>query len=169
MSAPVPGPRITPFLWFTREAEEAAAFYAAIFPNSRITDVARYEGEAASEGGPQTGDVLTVAFELDGVPFVALNGGPAFRFTEAISFLVSCVDQAEVDHYWERLGEGGDPSAQQCGWLKDRFGVSWQVVPTRLAELMSDPDPARAARVTVALLAMKKLDIAELERAAAEG
>ncbi|MCU0479535.1 MAG: VOC family protein, partial [Chloroflexi bacterium] len=104
-----------------------------------------------------------------GVPFVALNGGPAFRFTEAISFLVSCVDQAEVDHYWERLGDGGDPSAQQCGWLKDRFGVSWQVMPTRLAELMSDPDPARAARVTAALLAMKKLDIAELERAAAEG
>ena len=166
MSAPGPGPRITPFLWFTREAEEAAAFYTAIFPNSRITDVARYQGEAAPEGGPQTGDVLTVAFELDGVPFVALNGGPAFRFTEAISFLVSCVDQAEVDHYWERLGEGGDPSAQQCGWLKDRFGVSWQVIPTRLYELLGDPDQERARRAMAAMLAMQKLVIAELERAA---
>jgi predicted 3-demethylubiquinone-9 3-methyltransferase (glyoxalase superfamily) len=169
MPVPAPRPRITPFLWFPREAEEAAAFYTAIFRNSRITDVARYQGEVAPEGGPRTGDVLTVAFELDGVPFVALNGGPAFRFTEAISFLVSCADQAEVDHYWDRLGEGGDPSAQQCGWLKDRYGVSWQVVPARLAELMSDPDPARAARVTAALLAMKKLDIAELERAAVDG
>jgi len=163
-----PGPRITPFLWFAGEAEQAAAHYASIFPNSRIVSVTRF-GDAGPEGGPPPGSAMTVAFELDGQPFVALNGGPAFRFTEAISFLVSCADQAEVDHYWERLGEGGDPSAQQCGWLKDRYGVSWQVVPARLAELMSAPDPAAAARVTAALLAMKKLDIAELERAAVDG
>jgi predicted 3-demethylubiquinone-9 3-methyltransferase (glyoxalase superfamily) len=160
-----PGPRITPFLWFAHEAEEAAAHYVSVFPGSRITGTTRYRGEPGPEGVPRPGDVLTVAFELDGQPFVALNGGPAFRFTEAISFMVSCADQAEVDHYWARLGEGGDPAAQQCGWLKDRYGVSWQVVPARLAELMADPDPERAARTTTALLTMKKLDIAELERA----
>jgi predicted 3-demethylubiquinone-9 3-methyltransferase (glyoxalase superfamily) len=158
-------PRITPFLWFAREAEEAAAHYVSIFPNSRIAEMTRYRGAPGLAGGPQPGDVLTVAFELDGQPFVALNGGPAFPFTEAISFMVACADQAEVDHYWERLGEGGDPAARQCGWLKDRYGVSWQVVPARLAELLAGPDPEAAARTTAALLAMKKLDIAELERA----
>jgi predicted 3-demethylubiquinone-9 3-methyltransferase (glyoxalase superfamily) len=160
------GPRITPYLWFAHQAEEAAAHYTSIFPRSRIVDVTRYMGEAAPAGGPRRGDVLTVAFELDGQPFVALNGGLAFQFTEAVSFMVACADQAEVDHYWERLGEGGDPAAQQCGWLKDRYGVSWQVVPARLHELLADPDPARAGRATAALLTMKKLDIAELERAA---
>jgi len=110
-----PGPRITPFLWFAHEAEEAAAHYVSVFPGSRITGTTRHRGEPGPEGVPRPGDVLTVAFELDGQPFVALNGGPAFRFTEAISFMVSCADQAEVDHYWARLGEGGDPAAQQCG------------------------------------------------------
>jgi predicted 3-demethylubiquinone-9 3-methyltransferase (glyoxalase superfamily) len=162
-----PGPRITPFLWFDREAEEAAAHYTSIFPGSRIVDTTRYRGDAGQPAaGPQPGDVLTVSFELDGQPFVALNGGPAFQFTEAVSFMVACADQAEVDHFWERLGAGGDPAAQQCGWLKDRFGVSWQVVPARLHELLADPNPERAARVTAAMLAMKKLDITELERAA---
>lgn len=160
-----PGPRITAFLWFASEAEEAAAHYVSIFPSSRITGTTRYQGEPGPEGRPRPGDVLTVAFELDGQPFVALNGGLAFQFTEAISFMVACADQAEVDHYWERLSDGGDPAAQQCGWLKDRYGVSWQVVPTRLQELLADPDAGAAARTTAALLAMKKLDIAELERA----
>ncbi len=158
--------RITPCLWFADEAEEAAALYTSTFPNSRITSISRYgeEGQEIHRRAP--GSVMTVAFELDGQPFTALNGGPAFRFTEAISFVVACADQADVDHYWDRLGEGGDPAAQQCGWLKDRFGVSWQVVPTRLYELLGDPDPERARRATAAMLAMKKLDIAELEQAA---
>lgn len=162
-----PAARITPCLWFAGEAEEAAAWYASIFPSSRITSTDRFQGDPGPEGGPQPGDVLTVAFELAGQPFVALNGGHGFQFSEAVSFMIACADQAEVDHYWDRLGAGGDPNAQQCGWLKDRFGVSWQVIPTRLYELLADPDPERARRTTAALLAMKKLDIAELERAAA--
>jgi predicted 3-demethylubiquinone-9 3-methyltransferase (glyoxalase superfamily) len=159
--------RITPCLWFADEAEEAAALYTSIFPNSRITDVSHYGEEGQEIHGRAPGSVMTVAFELDGQRFTALNGGPLFRFNESISFEVACADQAEVDHYWDRLGEDGDPAAQQCGWLKDRFGVSWQVVPTRLYELLADPNPERARRATAALLAMKKLDIAELERAAA--
>lgn len=159
-------PRITPCLWFADEAAEAAVLYTSIFPNSTITAVSHYGEEGHEIHGRAPGSVMRVAFELDGQPFTALNGGPAFRFTEAISFQVACVDQAEVDHYWDRLGEGGDLAAQQCGWLKDRFGVSWQVVPTRLYELLADPDPERARRATAAMLAMKKLDIAELERAA---
>lgn len=166
MPAPTPtNPRITPCLWFADEAEDAAALYTSIFPSSRITSVSRY-GEAGQEiHGRAPGSVMTVSFELDGQPFVALNGGPVFRFSEAISLQVACGSQAEVDHYWERLGESGDPSAQQCGWLKDRFGVSWQIIPTVLHELLADPDPERARRTTEAMLAMTKLNIAALRRA----
>jgi predicted 3-demethylubiquinone-9 3-methyltransferase (glyoxalase superfamily) len=157
--------RITPCLWFDDQAEQAAAFYTSVFPDSRITAVSRY-GKAGFEiHGRPPGSVLTVAFELDGQPFTALNGGPAFKFNEAISLQVSCDTQQEIDHYWERLSAGGDERAQQCGWLKDRFGVSWQVVPAALPEMMTDPDPARSERVMVALLQMKKLDLEQLRRA----
>jgi len=152
---------ITPCLWFDGNADEAVDHYLSIFPNSR-----RLTG---SEYGPDTpgeeGTTLTLSFELDGRPFMALNGGPAFQFTPAISFVVNCETQEELDHYWDRLLEGGAPS--QCGWLTDRFGVSWQIVPTRLGELMSDPDHERANRVMQAMLKMIKLDIAQLEAAAA--
>lgn len=159
--------KIIPFLWFDSQAEEAAKLYCEVFPNSRITDVSRY-GEAGKEiHGREPGSVMTVSFELDGHEFTAINGGPHFTLTEAVSFEIACADQAEVDHYWEKLGAGGDPNAQQCGWLKDRFGLSWQVVPTRLHELMADPDRAKANRAMGAMLQMKKLDIAALERAAA--
>jgi predicted 3-demethylubiquinone-9 3-methyltransferase (glyoxalase superfamily) len=158
--------RITPCLWFADDAEAAAALYTSTFPNSRVTSTSRYGEEGREIHGRTPGSVMAVGFELDGQPFTALNGGPLFRFNESISFQVACADQAEVDHYWERLGEGGDPAAQQCGWLKDRFGVSWQVIPTRLYELLGDPDPERARRAMAAMLTMKKLDIAELERAA---
>ena len=157
--------RITPFLWFDGRAGEAAELYTSVFPNSRIVSVTRYgdAGEEVTGGVP--GSVMTVAFELDGQPFTALNGGPLFRFTEAVSFVIACETQAEVDHYWEKLSEGGDPAAQQCGWLKDRFGLSSAGVPAALGKLLGDPDPARVRRVTEAFLAMKKLDIAALERA----
>jgi predicted 3-demethylubiquinone-9 3-methyltransferase (glyoxalase superfamily) len=156
---------ITPCLWFDDQAEEAVEFYTAIFRNSKILNVARY-GEAGREiHGKKPGTVMTVAFELDGQAFTALNGGPVFKFNEAISFQVSCETQEEVDYYWEKLSEGGDEKAQQCGWLKDRYGVSWQVVPSVLPELISDPDPRKSQRVFSAMLKMKKLDIAELRRA----
>lgn len=156
--------KITPCLWFDREAEEAAEFYTSIFPDSRITHIARY-GEAGREvHGMEAGTVMTVAFELAGHGFTALNGGPHFKFNEAISFQVNCADQAEMDHYWERLGAGGDERAQQCGWLKDRFGVSWQVTSDAMYEMLNDPDRARSDRVMSAMLQMKKIDIAELER-----
>lgn len=159
--------RITPFLWFDGQAEQAAAFYVSIFPNSAIRQVLRY-GEAGQEQhGQAPGTAMTVAFELDGQPFTALNGGPVFRFTEAVSFVVNCTTQKEVDHYWENLGAGGDPAAQQCGWLKDRYGLSWQIVPQRLVELLDDPDLAKSGRVMQALMQMKKIDIAMLEQAAA--
>jgi predicted 3-demethylubiquinone-9 3-methyltransferase (glyoxalase superfamily) len=158
---------ITPCLWFDGQGEDAARFYTSIFPNSRITHIARY-GEAGKEiHGRQPGSAMTVSFELDGQSFTALNGGPQFTFSEAISFQIHCKTQAEVDHFWTKLSDGGDPSAQQCGWLKDRFGLSWQVVPVRLFELLSDADAQKVARATTAMLKMKKLDIAELERAAA--
>ena len=158
---------IRPCLWFDREAEEAARFYVQIFPNSRITDVVRY-GEAGREvHGGEPGTVMTVAFELDGQPFVGLNGGPIFKFTEAVSFQIDCTTQADIDHYWTKLSEGGDPKAQQCGWLKDKFGLSWQVVPVRLKELLADPDRAKSERAMQKMLTMKKFDIAALERAAA--
>jgi predicted 3-demethylubiquinone-9 3-methyltransferase (glyoxalase superfamily) len=156
--------RITPCLWFDRQAEAAVAFYTQVFPNSRTTAVARY-GEAGREiHGGEPGSVLTIAFELDGVAFTALNGGPHFRFNEAISLQVNCDTQQEIDHYWTRLAEGGEPQAQQCGWLKDRFGLSWQVVPSQMAQWMT-ADAKRADRVMSAVLQMKKIDMAALERA----
>jgi predicted 3-demethylubiquinone-9 3-methyltransferase (glyoxalase superfamily) len=157
--------KITPCLWFDGQAEQAAQFYTSIFPESKILTVSRY-GESGQEvHGQKAGTAMLVEFTLDGQKFSALNGGPLFRFSEAISFMVSCETQAEVDHYWSKLSEGGDPDAQQCGWLKDRFGLSWQIVPRVLGELMSDPDPARAGRTMQTMLKMKKLDIAALERA----
>jgi Uncharacterized protein conserved in bacteria len=153
--------KITPCLWFDNEAEEAANFYTSVFPNSKILDIARY-----SEGGPKpAGTVLTVSFELDGQPFTALNGGPELKFTEAVSFQVSCQTQDEVDEYWNTLTEGGGEPGP-CGWLKDRYGLSWQIVPTALPELLSDPDPARSQRVMTAMMAMSKIDIAALQQAA---
>ena len=157
--------KITPCLWFAGEAEEAAKLYTSVFKNSRITKVVRY-GEAGREIHRQApGTVMTVSFELDGHTFVALNGGPLFKFSEAISFQIACDTQEEIDHFWTRLSEGGDPKAQQCGWLKDRFGLSWQVIPALLSELVGDPDPAKAQRATTAMLQMKKMDIAALKRA----
>lgn len=158
---------LTACLWFDHQAEEAARFYTGIFKDSKIGKIARY-GEAGREvHGRPPGSVMVVEFELAGRTFTALNGGPAFTFNEAISFQIHCATQQEVDYYWDRLSEGGDPKAQQCGWLKDRYGMSWQVVPTGLAELLSDPDRAKAGRAMEAMLRMKKLDIAELERAVA--
>jgi predicted 3-demethylubiquinone-9 3-methyltransferase (glyoxalase superfamily) len=155
--------RITPCLWFDDQAEPAAHFYVSVFPNSRISAVTHH-GEAGFEIHHRpAGSVLTVTFELEGQSFMALNGGPVFKLTEAISLMVSCDTQDEIDHYWNRLGDGGDPTAQQCGWLKDRYGLSWQVVPALLEKLMSGP---AANRVMEALLKMKKLDIAALQAAA---
>jgi predicted 3-demethylubiquinone-9 3-methyltransferase (glyoxalase superfamily) len=157
--------KISPCLWFDNQAEDAAKFYTAIFKNSKITTISRY-GEAGKEvHGRPPGSVMTVAFELDGQSFTALNGGPVFKFNEAISFQIDCATQEQVDYFWEKLSAGGDPEAQQCGWLKDRFGVSWQVVPTVLIELLNDPDYAKSQRVMTAILQMKKIDIASLERA----
>lgn len=158
--------KITPFLWFDNQAEEAVSFYTSIFKNSRIVSIARYGEEGAEASGRSKGTVMTVAFRLDGQEFVALNGGPIFKFTEAISFVVNCESQDEVDHYWEKLSAGGDPKAQQCGWLKDRYGLSWQIVPTMLITLLNDPDPERSRRVMKAMLQMKKIDIETLEQAA---
>ena len=159
------GQKITPCLWFDDQAEEAVTFYTGIFRNSKVLNVSRY-GEAGHEiHGKPAGPVLTVAFELEGQAFTALNGGPVFRFNEAISFQVDCETQEEVDHYWEKLSEGGEPKAQQCGWLKDKYGVSWQVVPRVLVEMMSDPDSGKSGRAMEAMLQMKKIDIAELKRA----
>jgi predicted 3-demethylubiquinone-9 3-methyltransferase (glyoxalase superfamily) len=157
--------KITPCLWFDTAGEDAANFYVSIFKDSRITNVSRY-GEAGKEVHKrEPGSAMTVAFELEGQPFTALNAGPQFKFSEAISFQISCESQAEVDHYWDKLSEGGDPNAQRCGWLKDKFGVSWQVVPTVLPRLLSDPDRAKAGRAMNAMLKMKKIDIAALENA----
>jgi len=157
--------KITPCLWFDHQAEEAVKFYTAIFKNSRIVQVARY-GEAGREiHGKPAGTVMTVAFELEGQAFTALNGGPMFKFNEAISFQVSCETQAEVDHYWEKLSEGGDVNAQQCGWLKDKYGASWQIVPRVLVEMITDPDAEKSQRVMGAMLQMKKIDIDGLRRA----
>ena len=159
------GQKITPCLWFDDQAEEAVTFYTGIFRNSKVVSVSRY-GEAGHEiHGKPAGTVLTVAFELEGQAFTALNGGPVFKFNEAISFQVDCETQEEVDYYWEKLSEGGDPKAQQCAWLKDKYGVSWQVVPRVLVEMMSDPDSEKSGRAMEAMLQMKKIDIAELKRA----
>ncbi len=157
--------RIAPCLWFDDQAEEAAGFYTTIFRNSKITNVTRY-GEVGHEiHGRAAGTVMTVTFELDGQAFTALNGGPVFRFNEAISFQVHCDTQDEVDYYWEKLSEGGDETAQQCGWLKDKYGVSWQVVPRVLLEMIHDPDSEQSQRAVGAMLRMKKIDIDELKRA----
>jgi len=159
------GQKITPCLWFDDQAEAAVTFYTGIFRNSKVVSVSRY-GEAGHEiHGKPAGTVLTVAFELEGQVFTALNGGPVFKFNEAISFQVDCETQEEVDYYWEKLSEGGDPKAQQCGWLKDKYGVSWQVVPRVLVEMMSDPDSEKSGRAMEAMLQMKKIDIAALKRA----
>jgi predicted 3-demethylubiquinone-9 3-methyltransferase (glyoxalase superfamily) len=151
--------KITPFLWFDNQAEEAMRFYVSIFKNSKPGRILRY-GDAGP--GPK-GSVMIAAFELDGQHFTALNGGPHFKFTEAVSFVVNCETQAEVDDYWDKLSEGG--ATQQCGWLKDKFGLSWQIVPTALIELINDPDPEKSKRVTEAMLRMIKIDIATLRRA----
>jgi predicted 3-demethylubiquinone-9 3-methyltransferase (glyoxalase superfamily) len=152
--------KITPFLWFDNQAEEAARFYVSLFKNSRIGEVSRY-GEAGP--GPK-GQVMVIAFELDGVKFTALNGGPVFKLTEAFSLQVDCQDQAEIDRLWERLtADGGEPS--RCGWLKDRFGLSWQIVPANLGQLIGGDDPAKASRAVQAMMQMGKLDIAALEAA----
>jgi predicted 3-demethylubiquinone-9 3-methyltransferase (glyoxalase superfamily) len=153
---------ITPCLWFDTEGEEAATFYTSLFPNSKIVDVARY----GSAGPRPEGTVMTVSFELDGQKFVALNGGPDFTFSEAISFQVSCENQEEVDSYWNALAEGGEEGP--CGWVKDRFGLSWQIIPTALPELLSDPNPEKSQRVMAAMLQMKKIEIDALEQAAAQ-
>jgi predicted 3-demethylubiquinone-9 3-methyltransferase (glyoxalase superfamily) len=151
---------ITPCLWFDTDGEEAANFYTSLFSNSTILNVSRY-----GEGGPRAaGTVMTVSFELDGLEFLALNGGPNYTFSEAVSFMVSCADQDEVDRYWEALSEGGEEGP--CGWLKDRFGLSWQIVPEALPRLLSDPDPAKAQRVMQAMMGMRKIVIEELEQAA---
>ena len=157
--------KITPCLWFDSQAEDAAKFYLSIFKNSKITHISRFCEEGKEIHGKEPGSVMTVEFELDGQSFTGLNGGPMFKFTEAISFQIDCATQEELDHFWEKLGAGGDPDAQQCGWLKDKFGVSWQVVPSILRDLLQDPDPAKCERTMGALLQMKKLDIAGLKKA----
>ena len=156
--------RISPFLWYDSDAEDAAKFYTAIFPNSRIVAVTRYTETGKDMHKRPPGSVMTVAFELDGQAFIALNGGPLFKFSEAVSFVVSCETQQQIDYHWERLSAGGDPKAQQCGWLKDKFGLSWQVVPKMMDELFKDPSPG-AQRAMVAMMQMKKLDIGKLQRA----
>lgn len=155
-------PRITPNLWFDNNGEEAAAFYVSVFPNSQITGMTRY-GEA---GPGEPGTVMTVDFELDGQPFTIINGGPHFTFNESISLLVNCADQEEVDYYWAKLTDGGEEV--QCGWLKDRYGLSWQIVPVGMEEILEDPDSARGQRAMAAMLQMKKLDLAAMLAAADE-
>lgn len=164
-----PTQKITPCLWFDDQAEEAAASYTSIFPDSRIVSVSRY-GDAGQEvHGRPPGSVMTVAFELRGQAFVALNGGPFFKFNEAVSLQVDCESQEEVDYYWQKLGDGGDEAAKQCGWLKDKYGLSWQIVPRVLLEMLMDPDPAKSQPTMRAMLQMKKLDIAALRRAYESG
>ena len=157
--------RISPCLWFADQAEEAARFYTGIFKNSRITAITRYSKAGFETHHRPAGSVMTVAFELDGHPFTALNGGPVFKFNEAVSLQVNCATQDEIDYYWEKLSAGGDPKAQQCGWLKDRYGLSWQVVPNMMDEFFRDEKSPGAQRAMEALLPMKKLDIAALRRA----
>jgi len=160
---PKPLQRVTPFLWFDHQAEEAATFYVSIFKNSRITSVARYDDAGAKASGRPMGSVMTVAFELDGQQFTALNGGPLFKFTEAMSLVVNCQTQEEVDHFWKNLSAGGQEV--QCGWLRDGFGVSWQVVPTVLIEMLQDKDPEKSKRVMAAMLRMTKISIEGLKHA----
>jgi predicted 3-demethylubiquinone-9 3-methyltransferase (glyoxalase superfamily) len=154
--------RITPFLWFDSNAEEAVRFYASVFQNSRVGELTHYTKESSNASGQPEGSVMTIAFELDGQAFTAINGGPHFKFNEAVSFVIGCSNQAEIDYYWDKLSEGGDPESHVCGWLKDRYGLSWQVTPASLPELMKK----NGANVMKAVLKMKKIDLAELERAA---
>lgn len=159
--------RLTPNLWFDKQAEDAAKFYTSVFQNSKIGKVSRYGKEGFEIHHMPEGTAMTMEFWLDGQQFLALNGGPVFKFNEAVSFVINCDDQKEVDYYWSKLTEGGDEKAQQCGWLKDKFGLSWQVVPKQLSELLTNPDKEKAGRVMNAMLQMKKIDIAKLEEAAA--
>ena len=156
---------LMPCLWFDHQAEEAARFYTSVFPSSRIGKITRYGTAGQDVHHQKPGSVMTVEFELEGQPFLALNAGPVFKFNEAVSLVITCRDQKEVDYYWEKLTPGGDPKAQVCGWLKDKFGLSWQVTPAILNELIGDPDPMRSGAAMEAMLKMKKIDIAELERA----
>jgi predicted 3-demethylubiquinone-9 3-methyltransferase (glyoxalase superfamily) len=157
---------LRPNLWFDTQAEEAARFYTSAFKDSKLGNIVPYPEAGQEVTGKPPGSVMTVEFELNGQPFIALNGGPDFKFNEAISFEIDCADQAEIDYYWEKLSEGGDPEAQQCGWLKDKFGVSWQVSPRAVMdEMINHPDKARSERAFAAMLQMKKLDIAALRRA----
>ena len=157
--------KITTNLWFDSQAEEAAKFYTSIFENSKIGRITSYGNEGNQIHGKPQGTVMTVEFELEGQAFVALNGGPQFKFTEAISFIIHCEDQKELDYYWEKLSEGGDEKAQVCGWLKDQFGVSWQIIPENLTEMVNDSNPEKSERMMKALLQMKKIDIKTLEQA----
>jgi predicted 3-demethylubiquinone-9 3-methyltransferase (glyoxalase superfamily) len=157
--------KIVPCLWFDSQAEEAAKYYAGIFKNSKVGRISRYSDAGKDVHKRPAGSVMTIEFELEGQPFTGLNGGPAFKFSEAISFQIECETQEEVDYYWDKLGAGGDPAAQQCGWVKDRFGLSWQVVPRILSELIVDQDQGKAERAFEAMLQMKKIDIGELKRA----
>ena len=154
---------IVPFLWFDNQAEEAVNYYVSVFPNSKILALSRYDENAAKAAHMAPGTVLTIAFELSGQAFNALNGGPIFKFSEAISFLVNCDTQEEIDHFWGKLS--AVPEAEQCGWLKDKFGVSWQIVPSTLGKYISDPDPQKSGRAMVAMLQMKKIDIKKIEDA----
>ena len=157
--------KITPCLWFDDQAEDAARFYTGVFRNSRITMITRYGPAGFEVHGRPAGSVMVVAFELDGAAFTALNGGPHFKFTEAISLQVNCETQQEIDYFWEKLGAGGDPKAQQCGWLKDRYGLSWQIVPAEMDEMFKDEQSAGSQRAMEAMLGMKKLDMNEIRRA----
>ena len=157
--------KITPFLWFDNQAEEAVNFYTSVFKNSKMGKVSRYDEASSKASGRPAGSLMTASFQLDGQEFIALNGGPHFKFTEAVSFVVNCETQEEVDYYWDKLTEGGQESV--CGWLKDKFGLSWQVVPTALSKFLSNPDPQKSQKVMQAMLQMKKIIIADLEKAAA--
>ncbi len=157
--------KIVPCLWFASEAEEAAKYYTSIFKNSKMGKITYYGEAGQDQHGQKPGTVLTVAFELDGQPFTALNGGPVFKFNEAVSFQVMCDDQKELDTYWEKLSVNGDPNSQQCGWLKDKYGLSWQIIPKSIMELVGDPKSEKSQRAMTAMMGMKKIDIAELERA----
>jgi predicted 3-demethylubiquinone-9 3-methyltransferase (glyoxalase superfamily) len=161
----MPRARIAPCLWFDGRVEEAAKLYCSVFPRSRIVRTAYYPDVGKEIHGHDAGEILTIDLELDGEPLTLLHGGSNFQFSEAVSLQVMCEDQTEIDHYWSKLSEGGDPKAQQCGWLKDRFGVSWQVTTQRLAEMSADPDAARVGRMMKAMFPMKKLDLAKLEAA----
>ena len=157
--------KITPCLWFDNKAEEAARYYTGIFKDSRITEICYYTEAGKETHGQPPGRVLTVGFELNGQPFTALNGGPEFTFNEALSLQVPCDSQEEIDYYWDKLGNGGDPAAQMCGWLKDRYGVSWQIFPRELMQMLLDPDREKAGRAMRAMMGMKKMDLAALRTA----